>query len=81
MQGDIWAVPFEKICGFFEALPETRRIRSGQYELRNTRISVFRLPEKKTGLLLLPQTRVLWTGAVNEELERAFCLTFLSAGG
>lgn len=81
MQGDIWAVPFEKICGFFEELPGIKKTGSGQYESGNTIISVFRLPEKKTGLLLLPQTKVLWEGAANEELERAFCLRFLSAGG
>ena len=81
IQGELWAVPFEKIYGFFEELPGIKTTGSGRYEFGDTKILVFRMPEKKAGPLLLPQTKVLWEGTANEELEKAFCLRFLSAGG
>ena len=81
MHREIWAVSGERICEFFEQKPEIRTIRNGEYRTQNAKISVFPLPDKKTGPVFLPQTEVLFEGTGTEELYREFCLRFLSAGG
>ncbi len=64
---EVWAVDAERIKTFF-------REHGGEAE-------VLSLPERKIGLLTVPQTRVIITGEDAEEIHRQFILTFLSAGG
>ena len=64
---ELWAVDAERIRSFF-------REHGGEAE-------VLSLPERKIGLLTVPQTRVMIFGNDAEEIHRQFILTFLSAGG
>lgn len=81
MHREIWAVPGDRICAFFEEKPEIQTEKNGSYRAPDAEISVFPLPDKKTGPVFLPQTEVLFEGPGAEELYREFCLRFLSAGG
>ena len=81
MYDNIWAVKYDTICGFFEEQAGVINPQSGYYIIKNAKITVSALPDKKTGIIMLPQTRVLFDGAGAEELYKAFCMRFLSAGG
>ena len=67
MFDEVWAVDKDRIDAFFTE--------------HGGEVKVLSLPERKIGLLSVPQTRVIITGEDAEEIHRQFILTFLSAGG
>lgn len=81
-QEEIWAVPLDRITGFFLRQAET--VPAGDWLYWKDCIVILQtLPPRPMGPWPIPQTRVIIHGPDEQakELYRRFFLTFVSAGG
>ena len=78
---EVWAVSYERVCGYFEAQTGVFTHGKGRYEIDGTEITLSPLPERRLGSLRIPQTGVRIEGGDPEPVYQAFRLRFLSAGG
>lgn len=67
MYDEIWAVDSKRVEAFFKDNSED--------------VTVIPLPDKKTGPLIVPQTRIIIDGQNADELYHRFYLSFMTAGG
>lgn len=80
---EIWAIPRERIEGFFRAQSDIRQDGDGVFSFGRCEIRATALPERQIGRLRFPQTQMEFAGpdADTQEIHRRFVLQFISAGG
>lgn len=78
-----WAVSFDRVDGFLRSDPEIAPQTSGKYVYKACEITLERLPDRRLGSLVFPQSRVELSGADEdvEKIYRKLLLQFASAGG